>query len=160
MPHHAILRPSTPSSTTKLRVVFDASAKMLPGKVSLNEALLVGGTVQNDLFTILLSFQKHRVAFTADLSKMYRQILVTPSHTCYQRIFWRANQSDRLRVLELTTVTYGTASAPFLATRCLTQLCEDDGDKFPLAANIIRNDCYVDDIISGANTTQVTHNTC
>ncbi|XP_055522801.1 uncharacterized protein LOC129716981 [Wyeomyia smithii] len=56
MPHNAILRPT--SSTTKLRVVFDASAKMSPGKVSLNEALLVGGTVQNDLFTILLSFRK------------------------------------------------------------------------------------------------------
>ncbi|XP_053698955.1 uncharacterized protein LOC128745918 [Sabethes cyaneus] len=37
MPHHAVLRPT--SSTTKLRVVFDASAKMSPCNVSLNEAL-------------------------------------------------------------------------------------------------------------------------
>lgn len=149
MPHHAILRPS--SSTTKLRVVFDASAKMSPSSVSLNEALQVGGNVQNDLFSILLAFRKHPVAFTADLSKMYRQIRVAPPDTRFQRIFWRADPSEFIRVLELTTVTYGTASAPFLATRCLIQLCDDEGENFPLAAKILREACYVDDILSGAN---------
>ncbi|XP_039451697.1 uncharacterized protein LOC120430658 [Culex pipiens pallens] len=149
MPHHAILRPS--SSTTKLRVVFDASAKMSPTSVSLNEALQVGGTVQSDLFSILLAFRKHPVAFTADLSKMYRQIQVAPSDTRFQRIFWRADPSEFIRVLELTTVTYGTASAPFLATRCLVQLCDDEGEHFPLAAKIVREACYVDDILSGAS---------
>ncbi|XP_052567505.1 uncharacterized protein LOC128093784 [Culex pipiens pallens] len=149
MPHHAILRPS--SSTTKLRVVFDASAKMSPTSVSLNEALQVGGTVQNDLFSILLAFRKHPVAFTADLSKMYRQIRVAPSDSRFQRIFWRADPSEFIRVLELTTVTYGTASAPFLATRCLVQLCDDEGENFPLAAKIVREACYVDDILSGAS---------
>ncbi|XP_038106697.1 uncharacterized protein LOC119766305 [Culex quinquefasciatus] len=149
MPHHAILRPS--SSTTKLRVVFDASAKMSPTSVSLNEALQIGGTVQNDLFSILLAFRKHPVAFTADLSKMYRQIRVAPSDSRFQRIFWRADPSEFIRVLELTTVTYGTASAPFLATRCLVQLCDDEGENFPLAAKIVREACYVDDILSGAS---------
>ncbi|XP_038106598.1 uncharacterized protein LOC119766232 [Culex quinquefasciatus] len=149
MPHHAILRPS--SSTTKLRVVFDASAKLSPSSVSLNEALQIGGTVQNDLFSILLAFRKHPVAFTADLSKMYRQIRVAPADTPFQRIFWRNEPADFIRVLELTTVTYGTASAPFLATRCLVQLCEDEGEKFPLAAKIVRDACYVDDILSGAD---------
>ncbi|XP_038106572.1 uncharacterized protein LOC119766210 [Culex quinquefasciatus] len=148
MPHHAILHPS--SSTIKLRVVFDASAKMSPTSVSLNEALQVGGTVQSDLFSILLAFRKHPVAFTADLSKMYRKIRVALSDTRFQRIFWRADPSEFIRVLELTTVTYGTTSAPFLA-RCLVQLCDDEGEHFPRAAKIVREACYVDDILSGAS---------
>ncbi|XP_038106811.1 uncharacterized protein LOC119766378 [Culex quinquefasciatus] len=82
---------------------------------------------------------------------MYRQIRVAPSDTRFQRIFWRADPSEFIRVLELTTVTYGTASAPFLATRCLVQLCDDEGENFPLAAKIVREACYVDDILSGAS---------
>ncbi|XP_062541342.1 uncharacterized protein LOC134209373 [Armigeres subalbatus] len=85
---------------------------------------------------------------------MYRQVLVDPSQTSFQRIFWRAQSSDRLRVLELKTVTYGTAAAPFLATRCLTQLCDDEETDFPLAARVIREDCYIDDILSGEKTTE------
>ncbi|XP_065087718.1 uncharacterized protein LOC135709340 [Ochlerotatus camptorhynchus] len=152
LPHQAILRPS--SSTTKIRVVFDASAKASRSEKSLNDVLLVGATLQSDIFSILLRFRKYRIVFTADVSKMFRQIRMALLHACFQRIFWRSSPEEPLRVLELTTVTYGTAAAPFLATRCLIQLCDDEGDSFPLAAQIIRLDCYVDDVISGANTVE------
>ncbi|XP_058448762.1 uncharacterized protein LOC131428735 [Malaya genurostris] len=150
LPHHAIFRLS--SSTTKIRVVFDASAKSSRAEKSLNDVLQVGATLKSDIFSILLRFRKHQVVFTADITKKYRQIRVIPEHTRFQRIFWRSNPDDPLRILELTTVTYGTSAAPYLATRCLMQLCEDEGDSFPLAERIIRLDCYVDDVISGANT--------
>ncbi|XP_055633609.1 uncharacterized protein LOC129773957 [Toxorhynchites rutilus septentrionalis] len=83
---------------------------------------------------------------------MYRLIRVHPNDTHYQRIFWRENSSDPVKVLELTTITYGTASAPFQATRCLIQLAKEEESNFPIASNIIRKDCYVDDVISGADT--------
>ncbi|XP_055604756.1 uncharacterized protein LOC129752988 [Uranotaenia lowii] len=149
LPHHAVLRPS--STTTKCRVMFDGSAKSSPSGLSLNNVLIVGPVVQNDLFSIMLRFRKHRYVFTADIAKMYRQVRVHPDDTGYQRIFWRENPKHPLQVLELTTVTYGTASAPFQATRCLIQLADDEGDKFPKAANILRHDCYVDDIMSGSD---------
>ncbi|XP_049290939.1 uncharacterized protein LOC125767946 [Anopheles funestus] len=90
MPHHAVLRPS--SSSTKLRVVFDGSAKAAPSDVALNQALMVGATVQNDIFVILIRFRKHVIVFTADISKMYRQIKVVPAHSCFQRILWLDSQ--------------------------------------------------------------------
>lgn len=145
MPHHAILRPS--SSSTKLRVLFDASAK-LPSHISLNDVLQVGAVIQSDLESIILRFRKHTFVFTADIAKMFRQVFVDPSQAAFLRIFWRSKPSEALRVLELLTVTYGTSSAPFLATRTLLQLCVDEGGEFPLAAHIIRDDCYVDDILS------------
>ncbi|CAG7829074.1 unnamed protein product [Allacma fusca] len=49
------------------------------------------------------------------------------------------------------TVTYGTACAPFLATQTLCQLACDEGSQFPLAAQVLENDTYVDDIATGEN---------
>lgn len=57
----------------------------------------------------------HKYAFTGDVSKMYRQIQVGEDDRTFQRIFWRPEPSDKLKCYELTTVSYGTASAAFLA---------------------------------------------
>ncbi|XP_038116997.1 uncharacterized protein LOC119769165 [Culex quinquefasciatus] len=80
---------------------------------------------------------------------MYRQVLVDQRHTPLQHVFWRTDPTKPLRVLELTTVTYGTASAPFLATRALQQLARDEKHRFPLAAKIIEEDFYVDNALFG-----------
>ncbi|XP_062704324.1 uncharacterized protein LOC134286689 [Aedes albopictus] len=148
LPHHAVLKPS--SSSTKLRVVFDASPKAKGP--SLNDCLMIGPVVQNDLFSIILRFRKHRYVFSADISKMYRQIQVDRIHTPLLRIFWRENPTDPLQVLELTTVTYGTSAAPFLATRSLQQLAFDESTRYPFAAQIVLEDFYVDDALTGAET--------
>ncbi|XP_062707840.1 uncharacterized protein LOC134288111 [Aedes albopictus] len=151
MPHHAVYRPS--STSTKLRVVFDASVKPVSG-VSLNDVLKIGLVVQNDLMSILLRFRKHPFVFTADIQKMYRQILIDPEQTSLQKVFWRSNPTDPIKVLELVTITYGTSAALFLATRSLVQLSVDEGADFPLAARVIQEDCYVDNVMSGAKTVQ------
>lgn len=58
-----------------------------------------------------------------------------------------------LKCIELQTVTYGTNSAPFLATRSLLQLAkEEEEGTFPLASRVLLEQCYVDDITAGANT--------
>lgn len=49
IPHHAVLKAS--SSTTKLRVVFDASRKSSSGS-SLNDILMIGPTIQDDFFFV------------------------------------------------------------------------------------------------------------
>ncbi|XP_043474287.1 uncharacterized protein LOC122506260 [Leptopilina heterotoma] len=86
IPHHPVIKLS--SHTTKLRVVFDASAKTTNGK-SLNDILDPGVPMQNDLFEILLRFRKYLFVVTADIAKMYRQVLVNDSQRKLQRIIWR-----------------------------------------------------------------------
>ncbi|XP_049279325.1 uncharacterized protein LOC125761836 [Anopheles funestus] len=149
LPHHAVLRPS--SSSTKCRVVFDASAKAAPSEFSLNDVLQVGPVVQNDLHFIVLRFRRNKIAFSGDVSKMYRQIRHAEEDQRFLRIFWRDHPSQPLRVLELSTVTYGTAAAPFLATRCLVQLVAEDGNAFPVASRIVLEETYMDDVLSGAD---------
>ena len=60
---------------------------------------------------------------------MYMQILVVPHHRDYQPILWRFHPDEPIRELRLKTVTYGDASAPFLALRTLTELAKIGQDQ-------------------------------
>ncbi|GFT94589.1 integrase catalytic domain-containing protein [Trichonephila clavipes] len=51
-------------------------------------------------------------------------------------------------------VAYGTVSAPYLATRTLKQLAMNETNNFPLAAPVVLSDCYMDDILSGSESTE------
>jgi hypothetical protein len=148
LPHHSIVKES--STTTKLRVVFDASAKTSNG-TSLNDVLGSGPVVQQDLFSIVLRFRQYRYVMTADIEKMYRMILMSPADTIYQKIIWRSDSSKPIQTYELNTITYGTKSAPYLATRVLKQIAIDNEKSNPEAAGIITNDFYVDDLLTGFN---------
>jgi len=110
LPHQCVLRPE--STSTKLRVVLDASCRTL-SKLSLNDILMVGPTIQNDLFTRLIRFQLMKYAISADITKMYRQISVHNDDRRFQLIFWRKRTQEPLGIYQLDTVTYGTASAPY-----------------------------------------------
>lgn len=113
---------------------------------------MVGPTLQQDLVSIVMRFRTHRVAITADVEKMYRQVWVHGEDTPLQRILWRKDPTHPISTYELQTVTYGTASAPYLATRTLVQIGKDQRETYPLAAAAILNDFYIDDFISGAET--------
>ncbi|XP_075210326.1 uncharacterized protein LOC142317656 [Lycorma delicatula] len=69
LPHHPVIKES--SSSTRLRVVFDASSKTSTDN-SLNNVLMIGPTFQRDIVTILLSFRIPIYVFTADKKQMYR----------------------------------------------------------------------------------------
>ena len=153
IPHFAVERKQ--SSSTPVRVVFDASAKTSNGK-SLNDFLRVGPTIQESLSEILLRFRTYNFVITGDIEKMYRQINITENQRDLQRIYWRKNRSEPVQIYRLKTVTYGTASAPFLATRTLKQLYEDEGQFFPLANAISQLDYYVDDLLTGNDDLETT----
>ncbi|XP_043259317.1 uncharacterized protein LOC122401315 [Colletes gigas] len=151
LPHHAVTKAA--STTTKMRVVFDGSAKTSSG-YSLNDTQEIGPVVQDDLFSILIRFRQHQIILSADIAKMYRQILVAPEQRVFQRILWREEPTLPLETYELNTVTYGTASAPFLATCVLRQIGLDQSHLDPVISNIIIHDFYVDDLLTGAETVE------
>lgn len=149
IPHHAIIKES--STTTKIRVVFDASAKTSSGK-SLNDILVPGPALQTDLLKIIINWRIFRYVFTSDIEKMYRKIDMTPKDTHYQRILWRNITTEEIKTYRLNTVTFGTSSAPYTAIRVMHQLAADELNDFPLASNAILTQMYVDDILSGGHT--------
>ena len=133
MPHHCVSKPT--STTTKHRVVFDASAKA-SNLISLNENLMVGPKLQANLLDLLLKFRIFQYAFSADIEKMYRQIKIHPDDYKYHLILWRSDSNQSLMTYALKTVTFGTSAAPYLAIKTLYQLADDEEKNYPIGANV------------------------
>ncbi|XP_029167435.1 uncharacterized protein LOC114937932 [Nylanderia fulva] len=121
LPHHGVLRSS--STTSKIRVVFNGSARTGGGS-SLNNWLLTGRNLLPSLADTLTRWRRHRYVFVADIKMMYRQIQLHRDDRDLQRILW--TEGDEVKEFQLNTVTYGLASAPYLAIRVLHQLANDE----------------------------------
>jgi len=149
IPHQAVLRPE--STTTKMRIVFDASAKTTTG-FSLNDKLFCGKKLQQDLPAIILRFRLHPVVFTADIKQMFRQVVVTEEHRPYQRLLYRFSLDVPVEEFQMNTLTFGQKSSPFLAIRTLHQLVEDEAANDKHVQKVVLHDLYVDDVVTGAET--------
>ena len=104
------------STTTKLRVVFDASSKS-PNGYSLNLCLLLGPRLHDDIFHIFIRFRLQQYALSADVAKIYRQVALGESDRDFHRILWRDYVTDEIRQLRITRVTYGVASSSYHSHR-------------------------------------------
>lgn len=147
LPHFAVVKEE--SSTTKVRVVYDASCKTTNG-FSLNDRLLVGPMIQAKLFSHLVRWRGGKIALCADLAKMYRMVWVNPEHLKYQKILWRNSMSEPIRIYVILCLLFGTASAAFQAIRVLFQIADDIKDIEPYIAFLIMTRFYVDDFLCNA----------
>ena len=64
IPHHAVVKPE--NTTTRVRVVYDASAITSNGKL-LNNYIFSGPKLQQDLPGIIIRFRLHTVVYTTDI---------------------------------------------------------------------------------------------
>lgn len=162
LPHHAVLKDS--STTTRLRAVFDASAKSSSG-FSLNDWQLIGPAMQQKLLSIMLRWRIYPFVFSGDVKQMYRQVLIKKMHRNFQRILWRWLPTDPILDYTLITVAYGQAIAAFLAIMALQQTPADEeeflrsilksilgsiDEEFLLMILLaIIQDFYMDDLLTG-----------
>ena len=146
LPMHAAYKES--STTTKIRAVFDASAKSSTG-VSLNDTLLVGPTIHPALVDVLLRFRLYPVALTADISKMYRAIELTDDDKDLHRFVWGSHPNDPLKDYRMTRITFGVSASSFAANMAVKQNAIDYSHEFPLAAEVVHKSFYVDDCLTG-----------
>ncbi len=146
LPMHGVVKES--STTTKLRVVFDASAKTSSG-YSLNDLLLPGPISYPLLTNILLSFRVYRIGLSADISKMFREVSLHHADRDYHRFLFE--DDGEVQDWRMKRLTFGINCSPFLATQVLRQLAKDCSTEFPEAAQSILKSFYVDDFLSGAD---------
>ncbi len=147
LPMHGVVKSS--STTTKLRVVFDASAKTTTGW-SLNDILLPGPCLYPKITDILIKFRLHRVAVSADISKMFREVELSELDRDLHRFLWRPESGKPLQEARMTRLTFGVTSSPFLATQVLRQVATDHQSEYPAASTVVLEDFYVDDCLTGA----------
>lgn len=152
LPHHAVVKES--STTTKVRTVFDASMKTSSG-ISLNECLCVGPVIQSELFDLLLSWCKYEFALSSDIEKMYRMMYINREHADLHSILWHRPGTDGIATYRLLTVTFGTSSAPFQATRGIHEVGEIIKTSDSELADIIQKCFYVDDFLKSFPTIEM-----
>ena len=143
IPHHGVYHPKKP---TKLRVVFDCSARY--GSTSLNDQLLQGPDMTNKLVGVLLCFRKEPVALTCDVEAMFHQFYVNKEHRNLLRFLWWNNGKldDTPTEFRMTVHVFGAASSPACANFGLKKIAEHNAGEFgDEAAAFISDDFYVDD---------------
>ena len=132
------------STTTKLRVVFDGSAKTTSG-ICLNDRLMVGPKIQKNLFSILIRFRMYPLALSEDIAKMYRKVQLDAEDKDSPRLFWRELNSTDIKLFRMTRVAYGIESSTFHSVRPLQVLAKDVTEKNVRRG--IMTDMYVDDLL-------------
>jgi len=109
LPHHAVVKQE--KETTKVRVVYDASAKC--GGPSLNECLLTGPNFNQRISDILLRFRSYPVALTADIEKAFLMVSVAAEDRDVLRFLWVddiAKSDPDVQVLRFTRVVFGVCA--------------------------------------------------
>ena len=151
IPHKEVVKEDR--ATTKLRVVYDASAKS-SGEPSLNDCLLPGPALTPLIFDILLRFRLHKVALIGDLEKAFLNIEVVPEERDFLRFLWidDINSSNpEILTLRFSRLVFGLVCSPFILNVTLrNHLLKYENIDPEFVHNVIRA-LYVDDFASGKN---------
>ena len=138
------------STTTKIRAVFDASANSSSG-LSLNSTLMIGPTVHPSLFDVLIRFRSHRIAMIADVSRMYRAVLLAEPDKNLHRFVWHDDPKKPLTDYRMTHITFGVSASSFIANMCVKKNAIDNGSQYPRAAKQVETSFYIDDYLGGTD---------
>ena len=136
LPMHGVIKEE--STTTKLWIAFDASARTSSGQ-SLNNAFLSGHSL-----SVITKFRKHPVAISGDISKMFREVGLLQQEKDIHRFLHREVDSGKIADYQMTRLTFGVKSSP-------PSLKADHWQEFPRAAKLVSMDFYVDDCLTGAD---------
>lgn len=143
IPHHS-------AKSKKFRVVFDGSVKTTTG-IPLNDNLLNGPKIQEDLIFIIMRFRTFAIAITTDVTKMYRQVMVPENQRDLLRIVWRENENEPFKHYRMKRQTYGLKSSACCCIAALRQCAIDYENEYPLASQAVLRSFYVDDGTLGAH---------
>ena len=144
MPHRPVVGDT--AVTTKVRPVFDASAKSYNG-ISLNDCMEIGPCLLGNLTEILLRFRRWQFAITADIEKAFLQIGVCKEDRDVHRFLWDADGD--IKTMRFRRVPFGNCSSPFL----LNATVQSHLASFPVSRVVqeLQENMYVDDFLSGAD---------
>lgn len=111
LPPFGVIHPKKPE---KLRMVFDAAAKVK--NVSLNSLSLKGPDLITSLVDILRRFRERCIAIGGDIREMSHQIHIRQADQQFQRFLFRHGDSQREPdVYVMMVMIFGATCAPFIA---------------------------------------------
>eukprot|EP00794_Sanderia_malayensis_P000965 gene965-biopygen216 len=150
LPHKEVIRET--AETTKLRIVFDASAKTNTNVASLNDCLETGPPTQNLIWDILVRNRSRPITLAGDLKQAFLQIRVREAERDVLRFHWVTDMDrNKKETLRFTRVLFGLSQSPFLLGGTIEQLLRSKESEYPAEVEEIRQSIYVDDLLLSAN---------
>ena len=143
--HHPVVKDE--KSTTKVRIVYDCSAKA--GEWSLNECLYKGPCLTPLIFDSFIRFRLHDVALIADIESAYLQIAVIPEQRDLLRFLWFRNVSENdftVQKLRFARVLFGAAPSQYLLNAVIQKHAKNYREVDPKFENMVNSGFYVDDL--------------
>lgn len=137
------------SHSTAMRIVYDASAKILPKALSLNDCLHSGPNIMQELQTMLLNFSSFH-------SGHWKSLLTNRDATrflCFKDINKFINDTNNLIVYKFCCVLFSASPFPYLLNATIQYHLNQQGDWF---SENIQNSIYMDNVVTGTDTKQET----
>ena len=104
IPHKPVVRPCAES---KMRVVYDASARAYDGAPSFNGCSHTGHSLQNKLWNVLVSGRFSPVALSEDLQKAFSQVCIKANDRDALRFYWQESAGVKVESLRFTRALFG-----------------------------------------------------
>ena len=146
LPVFGVYHPQKPG---EIRCVFDSSAQC--DGLSLNNVLLQGPDMTNNLLGILLRFRREVIATAADIQQMFYSFRVHKEHRNFLRFMWYEENDPEKSFIQyrMCVHVFGNSPSPAVATYGLRRTVENsntDVNKF------VNKDFYVDDALTSLPT--------
>ena len=149
--HHKVLK--SDSKSTPVRIVFNSSARYMGHVV--NDYWAKGPHLVNDLLGVLIRFRENNIAMIGDIKKMYHAVKIKTIEQHTHRFLWRDMDTGRPPdTYVIQRVSFGDKPSGTIATVALRKPAEMGADKYPKAAQVIKENTYMDDIIESVPTTE------
>ena len=151
LPHHGVVRRE--KLTTKVRVVFDGSARHGSSSLSINECLEKGPNLVPHLFDVLVKFRGFPVGITSDVEKAFHQIEIDPDDRRMLRFLWVDDiTKDKPDIVhyQFSRLVFGLTPSPAILSSVMEHHLKEQSEEHQSVASVLENSFYVDDFIGGA----------
>ena len=155
LPHHGVIRKNR--ETTKLRIVYDGSAKSPGQQLSLNDCLPTGPNYIPQLADVLARFRWHRMAITADIEKAFLMIGIQENQRNMLRFLWLKDPyvvNSEVIQLRFCRLVFGLRPSPSILGATLTHHLDAHRDSHAELVELTKKSLYVDDLLTGADNVQ------
>ncbi|GBM44036.1 hypothetical protein AVEN_124292-1 [Araneus ventricosus] len=149
LPHHPVFKEN---STTKVRPVFDGSAKER-NTPSINDCLEKGPNLVELIPSLMNRFRVGKYGVIADIKKAFLQIGLQERDRPYLRFLWKdRGREGNIKILQHKRVVFGISSSPFLLGATLELHLKNAPDHLKETAQQLMRSFYVDNCVFSVNT--------
>ena len=144
MPHKPVVRED--AATTKIRMVFDASAQPDPGSNSINDCMYKGLAIQPQLWDILIRARMSPYILPGDIEKAFLQVgIKTEDRDAFRCLFTMNGKEEQLR---FQRVPFGTEASSFmLGATLMYHYGQYDSPELDDTLNMLRENTYVHNLM-------------